>query len=186
MAPDTEAADLESLINEYEETAGTADTAPANADLAKFAKAVQPAVDFANKQEAKEAQAEFDTGVKDMVGFFGEAEGLKGISDKLMRGFIEAHAVGDADFKTAFENRAKNPKAWETAQETARDAIAGMVSDLPGSKVRTDVEAAYAAVDGTTDTPVKVEGPSPVQKFRMTDQEWRAYKEEQELLAEAG
>lgn len=187
MASDTEAADLESLINEYEDgtdTTDTTDTTP-NADLAKFAKAVKPAVDFVKKQEAKEAQAEFDIDVKGMVSFFGEAGELKGISDKLMMGFIEAHAAETPDFKTAFENRAKNPKAWETARETARDAVAQEFATLPGSKVRTDVEAAKAAVDGTTDIIPSHEGPTPVQLMRMSDQEWRGYKEQQEELAEA-
>ena len=193
MADDTEAAnpeaaDLESLINEYESSTNTSkapDPTP-NADLAKFAKAVKPAVDFVKKQEAKEEKAEFDTDVKDMVGFFGKAEGLKGIPDKLMMGFLEAHAAEDADFKTAFDDRAKNPKAWEAARETARDALVELVSELPGSKVRTDIEAAKAAVDGTTeDKPASDDGPSPVKKMSMSDYEWRQYKEEQELFAEA-
>ena len=183
MASETEAADLETLLNEYESNTDTPDTAPANADLAKFAKAVKPAVDYANKQEAKEAQAEFDADVKGMVSFFGKADGLKGISDKLMLGFIEAHAAEDAEFKTAFENKGKAPQAWDTAKETARDAIAKLVADLPGSKVRTDLEVALAAVDGTTDNPVSGDGPSPTQKMRMSDKEWREYKEEQESLA---
>ncbi len=196
----SEAAELDTLLREYEGDTKTpdtkttdikttdikvADTTP-SADVAKFAKAVKPVVDFVKKQEAKEAQAEFDTGLKDIMTFFSEEEKLKEFPDELKRGFLETRAQDDPDFKTAFENRAKNPKAWETARETARVALTELVSGLPGSTVRTDVEAAKAAVDGTTDDkPASEEGPSPVKKMAMSDYEWRQYKEEQELLAEA-
>ena len=120
-----------------------------------------------------------------IVDFFSEADELKDLPEKMKRGFLEAHAQETMEFKTAFENRAKDPKAWETAREAARDSFTEMVSELPGSKVRTDVEAALAAVDVTTDKPASDEGPSPVKKMKMSDYEWRQYMEEQELLAEA-
>ena len=199
-ASPSEATELESLIKEYEgdtETPVTKsvdikttdikthDPTP-NADLAKFAKAVKPAVDFVNEIKAEKQQERFDADVKDVLEFFSEADELKEMPEKLKKGFLEAHAQETPDFKKAFENRAKNPKAWETARETARDAFTELVSELPGSKVRTDVEAALAAVDGKTeDKPASEEGPSPVKKMAMSDYEWRQYKEEQSQLAEA-
>lgn len=197
-----EATELESLIKEYEgdtkiadsDTAGgkspdTNDTKPPestpHADIGKVLRAVQPAVDFVKKQEAKDAKAEFKADVKEVIDFFSEADELKDLPDKLKRGFLEVHAQETPEFKTAFENKAKDPKAWGKAMESARDAFTELASDLPSSKVRTDLEAAQAAVDGTTDKPVSEEGLSPVQKANMSDFEWRKYKEEQELLAEA-
>jgi hypothetical protein len=157
-----------------------------NADIGKVLKAVQPAVDYVNEVKAEKQQAQFDGEVKDVLDFFSEADELKELPDKLKRGFLEAHAQEDLEFKTAFDNRAKAPKAWEAAKETARDAFTELVSDLPGSKVRSDVEAAHAAVDGTTeDKPASEEGPSPEQKAQMSDFEWRKYTQDQERLAEA-
>jgi len=195
-ASPSEATELESLIKEYEggtETPDTTEVKPEpkleprpNADIGKVLKAVQPAVDFVKEIKAEKQQERFDSGVKNLMDFFAEEEKLKELPDKLKRGFLEAHAQDTPDFKTAFDNRAKNPKAWETARETARDAFTELVSELPGSKVRTDVEAAMAAVDGTTeDNPVSEEGPSPEEKMRMSDFEWRKYTEKQIRLAEA-
>ena len=199
-ASPSEATELESLIKEYEGDTETPDTKVADiktigsktpeptpsADLAKFAKAVKPAVDFVNEVKAEKQQERFDADLKGIMEFFSEEEKLKEVPDKLKRGFLEAHAQETPDFKTAFENRGKNPKAWETARETARDAFTELVSELPGSKVRTDIEAAHAAVDGMTDDkPASEEGPSPVKKMAMSDYEWRQYKEEQSQLAEA-
>ncbi len=80
-------------------------------------------MDFVKKQEAKDTQAEFDTDVKDIMDYFSEVDELKVLPDKLRRGFLEAHAQESPDFKTAFENRAKNLKAWETARESSREAF---------------------------------------------------------------
>jgi len=195
-ASPSEAPELESLLKEYEggtETPVTtepkSETKPEptpNADISNFAKAVKPVVDYVNEVKAEKQQERFDADLKGIMTFFSEADELKELPDKLKRGFLEAHAQEDPDFKTAFENRAKNPKAWETVKETARDAFVELVSDLPNSKVRTDVEAALAAVDGTSeDKPASEEGPSPVKKMAMSDYEWRQYKEEQSQLAEA-
>ena len=176
--------ELESLISEYDETAGAPEPTP-NAEIGKLTKAIQPVVDYVNADRAEKQQKQIKADVKDITGFFSEAEELKDIPDELKRGFIEAHAQDNADFGKAFDNKAENPKAWEAARETARDKFTELVSKLPGSTVRTDVEAAKAAVDGTTETIPSGEGPSPVQKMRMGPKEWRDYKEEQERQAEA-
>lgn len=201
----SETTELESLIKEYEGGTETPDTKTPDTkspdiktndiktaditptvDIGKILKAVQPAVDYVNEVKAEKQQDRFDTDVKDIMDYFSEVDELKVLPDKLRRGFLEAHAQESPDFKTAFENRAKNPKAWETARELARDAFTELVAELPSSKVRTDVEAAKAAVDGTTeDKPASDDGPSPVQKMGMSDFEWRQHKEEQERLAEA-
>lgn len=192
----SEATELESLIREYEgdtKTPVTTETKPEpepeprpSADIGKILKAVQPAVDFVKEVKAEKQQERFKADVKEVIDFFSETDELKEFPDKLKRGFLEAHAQDNPEFKTAFENRAKDSKAWDAVRETARDALTELISDLPGSKVRTDVEAAKAAVDGTTeDKPASEEGPSPVKKMAMSDYEWRQYKEEQSQLAEA-
>ena len=196
----SEATELESLIKEYEGDTKTPDTKTAdikttdvrtvdptpNVEIGKLAKAIQPVVDYVKEVKAEKQQDRFDTDVKDIMDYFSEVDELKVIPEKLRRGFLESHAQDAPDFKTAFENRAKNPKAWETARESARDAFTELVAELPSSTVRTDVEAAHAAVDGTSeDKPASEEGPSPVKKMAMSDYEWRQYKEEQSQLAEA-
>lgn len=196
----SEAAELDSLIRDYEGATKTPDTKTAdiktndvrvvdptpNVEIGKLAKAIQPVVDYVKEVKAEKQQVRFDTDLKDIMDYFSEVDELKVLPDKLRRGFLEAHAQETPDFKKAFENRAKNPEAWETARESARDAFTELVAELPSSKVRTDVEAAQAAVDGTTeDKPASDDGPSTVKKINMSDYEWRQYKEEQELLAEA-
>ena len=199
-ASPSEATELESLLKEYEGDTKTTDSKTAdiklpdtktpdttsNVEIGKLAKAIKPVVDYVNEEKAQKQQERFKADVGEIIDFFSEVEELKGLPDKLKRGFLEAHAQEIPEFKTAFENRAKDSKAWNEARETARDAFTELVSELPGSKVRTDVEAALAAVDGKeADKPASEEGPSTVKKINMSDYEWRQYKEEQELLAEA-
>ena len=177
------AADLETLLNQYDETAGAPDPIP-NAELGKITKAIQPVVDYVNQDIAEKQQKQVAADVKGVVDFFSEDEGLKAIPDKMKRGFLEVHAQENAGFGLAFDNKAKDPKAWETAREAARDAFTEMVSELPGSKVRTDVAAALASVDVDKGTSASNDRLSPVKKMNMTYHEWREYKEEQERLAE--
>ncbi len=73
MAPESEAAELQSLIREY----GDGTNTTSNADVGKLAKAMQPVVDYVTAEKAQKQQAQFDTDLKDIVGFFSEEEGLK-------------------------------------------------------------------------------------------------------------
>lgn len=157
MAPESEAAELQSLISEY----GDGTNTTSNADVAEFAKTMQPVVDYVNNVKAEEQQKRAKAEVKDIVGFFSKEEGLKGIPDKLKRGFLEVHAQENADFGLAFDNKAKNPKAWQAAKKKARDALTEIASKIPGSKGRTDVG-----------------GPSPEQAMKMNAWEWREYLDE--------
>ena len=196
----SEATELDSLIKEYEGATSTPDTITVDSKpavipptepthdpgIGKLAKAIQPVVDYVNQEKTQKQQGRFAAEVKDVLDFFSEADELKELPDKLKRGVLEAHAQEDSEFKAAFDNRVKAPKAWETARESARDAFTELASKLPNSKVRSDVEAAHAAVDGTTeDKPASEEGPSPEEKMRMSDFEWRKHTEHEQRLAEA-
>ena len=164
--PDDSAAELESLLSEYDESAGAPEPTP-NAEIGKLAKTIQPVVDYVNEDRAQKQKAQFDTDVKDIVGFLSKGEGLKELPDKLKRGFLEVHAQDNAEFGLAFDNKAKNPKAWEAAKEKARDSLKEVASRIPGSKGRT-----HAGRPGSDD------GISPVQKMKMSDFEWRVYLDE--------
>ena len=148
-----DAAALEFLLGQYESST--------NADVGKLARVMQPVVDYVNKERVEKQQEAFDADVKDITAFFSEADGLKEIPDKLKRGFIEVHAQENAEFQTAFDNKDKNPKAWQAAKEKARDALTEITSKLPGSKGRTEVG-----------------DPSPEQLMKMTAWEWREYLDE--------
>ena len=140
------------------------------AEIGKLAKALQPVVDYVNEEKAGKQQERLDADVGEIMDFFSEVKELKALPDKLKRGFLEVHAQDVPDFGKAFDNKAKNPKAWETARKAARDSLTEIASNLPGSKRRSA---------GSDD------GVSPAQKMNMSDYEWRQYKDEQELRAEA-
>ena len=154
---------LESLVAGYD-----GDTS--SADLAKFAKAVQPAVDFVNEVRAEKQRERNDSDMNDIVKFFSEEEKLKEFPEELKHAFLQGHAQEDPDFVTAFDNRTKNPKAWQAAQGKARDELTKIASNLPGSKGQT-------AASGDRVSPEKL--------MKMSEHEWREYKEKQEELAEA-
>ena len=184
MAPDSNQAELESLLSEYDNGTETSKPMP-NAEIGKFARAIQPVVDYVNQDRVQKQQEQINADLKGILDFFSEADELKKMPEKLQRGFIETHAQENPDFLTAFQNKAKNPKAWNTARESARDALTELVSELPGSKVKTDVAAAQAAVDGDVSVLSSSDGLSVVKKMNMSDWEWKQYTEEQALLAEA-
>ena len=138
------------------------------ADIGELVKTVQPVVDYVNNVRAEKQQEEAEADVKDIVDFFSADEGLKGIPDLLKKGFIQVHAQENEEFGKAFDNKSSNPKAWQAAKKKARDELTEIASNLPGSKGRTDVG-----------------GPSPEQLMKMTDWEWREYKEKKEELAES-
>ena len=184
MAPDSNQAELESLLSEYDNGTETSKPMP-NAEIGKFARAIQPVVDYVNQDRVQKQQEQINADLKGILDFFSEADELKDLPEKMKRGFLEVHAQETTEFKTAFENRAKDPKVWETAREAAREAFTEMVSELPGSKVRTDVAAALASVDGDVSVLSSSDGLSVVKKMNMSDWEWKQYTEEQALLAEA-
>ncbi|KKN39052.1 hypothetical protein LCGC14_0747420 [marine sediment metagenome] len=169
--------ELDTLLKEYE-TDRTPETKPERGDVRQVVKALQPVVEYARNSMAKDqadaVQGDLDTAFK----FVTETDGLKTLEPDDVRGFLEAYGANHPDFAKAFENRSKNPEAWTEALGKGRDWMTERFAKFSSSTDRGDIEAAQAAVTGTTDqVPDSKDGPSSADMFAMSDTKWESYME---------
>jgi hypothetical protein len=177
--------ELDSLLREYETTAPAATSG--SADVGKVLNHLKPVVDYAKTSMDKDRQDAVDQDIAKAYEFMQETEELKGLKPTHIRGFMEAYALENPSFAKAFHERAQNPESWKAALESGRnwlkEEIGGM-GKSNGSDL-TDLEAAKAAVAGTTDSPPSQDtGPSPTEMFAMSDQKFKELMEQK--IAEAG
>lgn len=168
--------DLDHLLAEYEAPTPAPKPQP---DLSKL----QPVIDYAAQELTNKANERVQTDVKSAVEFVKEAEGGADIPDKLARGFLEAKASDDPSFKKAFENRQNDPNAWQSALSGAQSEFAEEIKGLPSNNIKSDAEAARAAVAGDVEPQGDSDELSPKEMAKMSDQDFDALMEEQ--IAEA-
>lgn len=175
--------ELDTLLKEYE-TDRTPETKP-NGDVGRVLKGLKPLVDYAQDRMAKDqadaVQGDLDNAFK----FVTEQDELKSLKPAVVRGFLEAYGVDHPDFAKAFQNRKAQPEAWNEALGKGRDWLKEEFSGFSKSDERGDIEAAQAAVTGTTDqVPEAKGGPTPTEMFAMSDMQFENYLDSE--LAKAG
>lgn len=130
--------DLDSLLKEFQSTANNT-------------KELKPVIEFAKKKMADDLKETLDSDIASGVATIKKADdALKDVPDKLIEGLMEIHAKDNPSFVKAFEGRGSDPKAWEAALIEGSKSALALLSELPQNKVRDDLEAANAAVDGTS------------------------------------
>ena len=175
--------ELSTLLKEYE-TDRTPDTKP-NGDVGRVLKALQPVVDYAKDSMAKGREDAVKADLDNAFKFVTEKDELKSLTPSTVRGFLEAYSVDHPDFAKAFQDRKANPETWTEALDKGRDWLTQEFSGFSKSDERGDIEAAQAAVDGTTDqVPDAKDGLSSNQMFDMSDVAWEKYMDSE--LAKAG
>lgn len=175
--------ELDTLLKEYE-TDRTPETKP-NGDVGRVVKALQPVVDYARNSMARDqadaVKGDLDTAFK----FVTEADGLKTLEPDDVRGFLEAYGANHPNFAKAFENRSKNPEVWNEALGKGRDWMTERFAKFSSSTDRGDIEAAQAAVTGTTDqVPDAKDGPSVPDMFAMSDVQWENFMDTESARAD--
>lgn len=138
-----------------------------------------PVIRFAEGQMVEKVKAEIDKEVETAVSSITSQDEFKDVPKRLARGFLEAWALENPEFKTAYEQRKANPRGWQSALAAAGQGFAEDMKGIgsKGGNLRSDVEAAKAAVRGTSST----QPPPPKQKSaaelrQMSDGEFRRYK----------
>ena len=175
--------ELGALLREYE-TDRTPET-KSNGDVGRLVKGLQPVIEYAKDRMVKDQNDAVQSDLNHAFKFVTEQEELKGLKSSTVRGFLEAYGIDHPDFATAFQNRGKNPEAWTEALSKGRDWLKEEFSGFSQSSDRADLEAAQAAVTGTTDqVPDAKDGPSSTEMFAMSDIAWENYMESE--LAKAG
>jgi hypothetical protein len=170
----SEESELDTLLKEYE-TDRTPEIKP-NGDVGRVVAALKPVLDYTRDRMAKDqadaVQGDLDNAFK----FVTEQDELKSLKPAVVRGFLEAYGVDHPDFAKAFQNRQKAPEVWNEALVKGRDWLKEEFAGISKSDERGDIEAAQAAVTGTTDqVPDAKSGPSPTDMFAMSDVQWENF-----------
>jgi len=163
--------DLDTLLKEFE----TSETKP---DIGRVLRPLEPVIEFARTEMAGRAKKEVEDDINKALDYSYEAEELKGVPKRFVRGYYEAYASENPDFVQAFTDRGKNPKGWKAALEGARTEMVKEWKEVPTNTIRTDVEAARAAISGTVQ-PGEAPKLDPRKLMKMSGSEYRAMVEEE-------
>lgn len=168
--------ELDALLGEFDSTAGKSEP-KTKAELQRVLADIKPVADYVRSDMEAKARAEsgkaIDAAVSAVKG------DLKDIPDKVARGWLYERSENQ-EFLSAFQNRQKNPKAWQAAlAEASKDFSTEFKAEDTSKRVASDINAARASVAGATETKGEApKGPSVIEKARMSDAEWAAYKAE--------
>lgn len=187
--------DLSHFLNEYgqqmdgEGTTKAAQPAPAPTTVKPDLSELKPVLQFVENEMKRKTQETFNQDVDKAVDTLAGQESLTALPKDLVRDMLVAHAFNNADFDKAFQNRADNPAAWDTALMGAEGVLAEKVKGLTvqqqESNDRGDIEAAVATVQDVTDPTAEDtdDGPTVAQKIAMSDTQWRDYLAEKEATS---
>lgn len=183
--------ELDTLLQEYQESSEST-SGPKSSDQPKprpdpkLRRDLQEVVSYVQEERQTKVDEALKADVEAAVEFIGEVEELKDFPVRLRSGFLHDLAANNLDFSEAFKQRKESPDAWSKALVAARDEMIEEVKNLPGNEVRSDVEAAKAAVSGSSnEAPPPPEGPTPQKKMAMSDTAWENYKTERRAEARA-
>lgn len=176
---------FDELMNEFERE--TSKPKP-KAD-SKVLKDFSELADYVRQERSEKAQQAVEADIAKAVDFLAESDGLKSVPKDFLREVLEGHGSRNQALNQAFQNRAKDPEAWNKALGQARDRIADTLKGLRGgskSKDRDDLEAARAAVAGTdNDVSASDEDlPAVPDMMNMSGVEWRNFMQKQEAKAQ--
>lgn len=166
--------ELNALLNEFDTpTTGKSEKEPIA--VSRVLAEIKPVVDYVKSDLEAKQRAEVQETIKSAVEFV--KEGLEGIPDKVIRGWLYERADNAQAFRDAFANRQANPAAWKAALAEARkDASTEFKAEEPTKRVASDINAARASISGATETKDAKPGPSSADKWNMSGREWEAYK----------
>lgn len=169
---------LDSLLAKWTESSSASPDDAGNV-VGRVLKKVEPALDFVATQAAKTQIEGLQTDLNAALDFMLEPADYKDFPKRWMRGYLEGYSTENASFSKAFEARGESPDAWRSELAKAREAFPEWLKELPGSKVRSDVEAAKAAVSGTSTEPVdgpeKSEQEQAVELMQMSEGDYRRW-----------
>lgn len=167
--------DLDGLLNEFE--APNPGSQP-RAETTVL-KAIRPVIEFAETEMRTRAKTALDSDIKSAVSFVQEDAAAKAIPPKIVRGFLEGYAADDVSFAAAFQNRQKDPDAWQKQLGKAKGAFLEEIKGLPGNTVKSDVEAARAAIAGRAEPAGETNLPSPPDMMNMSEREFKTLVQKQ-------
>ena len=143
-------------------------------------KELEPVIRFAEAKMVEEVKTTIEKEVATAIDTLTSGnEEFKSIPKRVTRGYLEAWALDNPEFKAAYEKRKSNPKGWDGAMKAAAEGFAEDMKGFGGSSVRSDVEAAKASVRGTSTAPPPPQRTKSTPELnKMSDWEFAEYKRE--------
>lgn len=135
-----------SVLDEVDSLAGEFDATPT------APKQPDPLREYAKRKMHEETVTEFKTAVDSAVADLTSSDILKSLPKRFAKGFLYSYAEENPGFDKAFKARKENPDAWKAALAQATK-VAESEFKTPDSKITSDIEAAKAAVRGSSSTP---------------------------------
>lgn len=164
--------DLDSLLNEFNDGGDKPTPTP---DVSELLKSLKPVVQHAERSMQKEQVDAQKHAVDEAIAAI-KQDAAKDIDDDIAHGYLMSQHERNPVFRAAYEGRGADPGAWDKALGEARD---GLVEKMGVNTVRSDIEAATAAVKGTSQEEASTDSGevSVADMFSMSDSEYRTFKE---------
>ena len=163
--------DVDKLVAEFE-TGGKKDYS-----LVKpLVDVIKPLASYVQQQRVRDENAEVAKSIDAAVSTIKSVDNLKDVSNKLVSGYLQGRASEDAEFAAAYQNRNKNPAAWQEHLVKARVDFMEDIKSINERNLRSDVEAAAAAVRGAGSAGEVKQEVAVEDLFAMSDTEFRAHK----------
>jgi len=168
--------DFERLISSFDEPVKT-EPNRSEPSIKDVLKAIKPVVDFANGERTTRETAAVEKSIGEIVDYMTEPDETKELPKRFVRGFLAEYSREHPDIQKSYQERSTNPTAWKAVLEQARTELLNDAKSLPRDKVASDVRAAKAAVQGTTQKAAKTDdGPSVMEMANMSNHDWEQYK----------
>ena len=130
-------------------------------------------VKFVKDFQQKEVQKDIRSGLDDAVKFIKTDETIT-VSDRMVRGFLNAMADDDPRLLDAFNQRESNPAAWKEVLKKAQVGIRDELST--DSKITDDVNAAKAAASGQTNDEPEPKKITSADLNPLSDMQFKEFK----------
>ena len=129
---------------------------------------------YAESRMREDTQARERKSVDDAVNFVKSDDSLKPYPTKVVQGYLQMRYSEDTGFKAAYDNRGKDPKAWEGALKGAQSSFKDEMKGFAPQNLRSDVEAAKASVSGARGSEADTSKIDPGKLRKMSDVEFRS------------
>jgi len=135
-----------------------------------------PVRKYVEKQMESEQQQSLDEGLNQAVEAIKKSDEVATLPDEFVRGYVYDYANRDETFAKAFDDRAKNPTAWQAKLTEATEAASASFKGVPDKKVTDDLAAAKASArTSSPNEATKDTGPTLEQKKAMSDVQWNQH-----------
>ena len=180
---------LDSLLDEWGNSSSASPDKTGDV-VGRVIKEVKPVIDFARTEAARRANEQDEKDLKSALEFMAEPDEFKEFPEFWMKSYLEGYSADNPAFVDAFAKRGENPEIWKAALNEAREKFGERIKELPGSKVRSDVEAAKAAVSGTSNEPLdeleKSEQEQAAELMDMSEADFQRWQKQEFAKASAG